>query len=140
MINPTCLAYTTLQRLEQPHHEESSHLASPTPDDSQPKSSKLVKKRIKKSKESEMSPDLSGFESSLASISFKPYDKYMPEKHEAAASYADLKWEVEAFYETTFRAALNTDASLRNFERIPHQDKAQHVEGINKILTNLKEV
>ncbi|GKA40808.1 hypothetical protein Tco_0733401 [Tanacetum coccineum] len=62
------------------------------------------------------------------------------EKHEVAASYADLKWEVEAFYETTFRAALNTDASLRNFERIPHQDKAQHVEGINKILTNLKEV
>ncbi|GKF02665.1 hypothetical protein Tco_0029588, partial [Tanacetum coccineum] len=60
------------------------------------------------------------------------------EKHEeAVASYVD---EVEDFHETTFRASLNTDAHLRNFEKTLHQDKAQHVEGINKILTNLKEV
>ncbi|GJW08914.1 hypothetical protein Tco_1571337 [Tanacetum coccineum] len=59
---------------------------------------------------------------------------------EAAASYADLKWEIEDFHDIAFRAASNTDANLRNFEQILNKDKAQHVEGINKILTNLKEV
>nr|GEW99979.1 hypothetical protein [Tanacetum cinerariifolium] len=63
------------------------------------------------------------------------------EKHdEAPISYADLKWEVKDFYETTFRAASNTDAHPRSFEKILTQDKAQYVKGINKILTNLKEV
>ncbi|GJZ40788.1 hypothetical protein Tco_0587674 [Tanacetum coccineum] len=62
------------------------------------------------------------------------------EKHEEApTSYDDLKWEVEDFHETTFRAASNTDAHMRNFEKILTQDKAQHVKGINKILPNLKE-
>ncbi|GKA73797.1 putative reverse transcriptase domain-containing protein [Tanacetum coccineum] len=62
-------------------------------------------------------------------------------KHEeAASSYADLKWEVEDFHETTFRAASNTDVHLRNFKQILTRDKGQHVEGINMILTNLQEV
>nr|GEV45722.1 hypothetical protein [Tanacetum cinerariifolium] len=63
------------------------------------------------------------------------------ENHEEAdGSYVDLKWEVKAFHEKTFRVASNTDANLRYFEKLLHQDKAQHVEGINKILTNLKEL
>ncbi|GKB87646.1 hypothetical protein Tco_0959918, partial [Tanacetum coccineum] len=143
---------------EQPHHEESSYLdsqqeephstkhVSPTPGDSQPESSKLVrKKKATKSKESYTSPGPSDSKSSSVSLSFKPYDNYMPvterEKHEeAVASYADLKWELEDFYETSFRAASNTDAHLRNYEKILTQEKAQHVEAINKILTNLKQV
>ncbi|GJT36673.1 hypothetical protein Tco_0927092 [Tanacetum coccineum] len=124
--------YEVIPSEEQPHHEESSYLdsqqeephstkhISPTPGDSQPESSKLVKKKkAKKSKESYTSPGPSDSKSSSASLSFKPYDNYMPvvgdnwEKHEeAVASYADLKWELEDFHETT----------------------------INKILTNLKEV
>ncbi|GJS93120.1 hypothetical protein Tco_0800088 [Tanacetum coccineum] len=78
----------------------------------------VLKKKEKKSKESEQSLNPSNYESSLASLSFKPYDNYIPiterflartlqgfskvlyaqvakdnwEKHEeAAASYAELK-------------------------------------------------
>ncbi|GJY44178.1 hypothetical protein Tco_0432391 [Tanacetum coccineum] len=112
-----------------------------------PESSKSVKKKAKKSKESESSSYPPDSESSSAFLSFKPYDNYMHvakdnwEKHEEdAASYADLKWEVKDFHKTTLRATSNTDAHIRNFEKIPHQDKAQHVKGINIILTNLKEV
>ncbi|GJS26125.1 hypothetical protein Tco_0486745 [Tanacetum coccineum] len=60
-------------------------------------------------------------------------------KHEeAVTSYADLKWEIKDFHDTTFRVSSNTNANL--IKQILNKDKAQHVEGINKILTNLKEV
>nr|GFA96638.1 hypothetical protein [Tanacetum cinerariifolium] len=70
---------------EEPHHhEELSHPdshpeehQSPTPDDSQPESSKSVKKKAKNYKEYEPSPDPFDSESSLASTSLKPYDNYM---------------------------------------------------------------
>ncbi|GJS26664.1 hypothetical protein Tco_0487284 [Tanacetum coccineum] len=85
------------------------------------------------------SPEPSDSESSSASLASKPFNNYMHHE-EAAASYANLKWEIEDFHDIAFRAASNTDANLRNFEQILNKDKAQHVEGINKILTNLKEV
>ncbi|GJY47329.1 hypothetical protein Tco_0436392, partial [Tanacetum coccineum] len=107
---------------------------SPSPGKDHPKSSKA--KKYKKSKES---PEPSVFESLSASLASKPFDNYMHvtkrvlvktlhgflehlyaqvaednwAKHEeVTASYADLKWEILT------------------------KDTAQHVEGINKILTN----
>ncbi|GJX19239.1 hypothetical protein Tco_0221916 [Tanacetum coccineum] len=66
---------------EQPHNEESPHPDSqqeePHSTNSQPESSKLVKKKGKKSKESEPSFDPSNSESPSVSLSFKPYDNYM---------------------------------------------------------------
>ncbi|GKF50843.1 hypothetical protein Tco_0147310, partial [Tanacetum coccineum] len=99
------------------------------------------------------------------SLASKPFDNYMPitervlaktlqgflevlyaqvaednlVKHEeAVTSYADLKWEIEDFHDTTFIVSSNTNANL--IKQILNKDKAQHVAGINKILTNLKEV
>ncbi|GJU94922.1 hypothetical protein Tco_1319678 [Tanacetum coccineum] len=41
------------------------------------------------------------------------WEKY----EEATASYADLKVEISGFHDVTFKAAENTDASIRNYER-----------------------
>ncbi|GKD59941.1 hypothetical protein Tco_1297450 [Tanacetum coccineum] len=114
---------------EQPHHTESSH------PESQPKPSKFVKKKVKKSQESDQSPKPSNSKSSSCSESFKPYDKYMPvtervlarnlqgfsevlyaqvaednwEKHEETiASYADLNWSIEYFYGRTCKKYEST--------------------------------
>ncbi|GKE31261.1 hypothetical protein Tco_1450583, partial [Tanacetum coccineum] len=63
------------------------------------------------------------------------------EKHEeAVASYVDLKWSIEDFHTTTFRNYENTDASLRNYEKILDKFKTDHVIELNKILNNLQEV
>ncbi|GJT30801.1 hypothetical protein Tco_0911076 [Tanacetum coccineum] len=63
------------------------------------------------------------------------------EKHEeTVASYADLNWSIEYFHATTFKTYENTNAALRNYQKIITQSRSDHVEGINKILTNLKKV
>ncbi|GKC18472.1 hypothetical protein Tco_1020622 [Tanacetum coccineum] len=69
-----------------------------------------------------------------------PAKDHLESFKEVVASYDDLKWEAKDFHDTTFKVASNTDAYLRNFDQSLTKDKAQHVEGIIKILTNLKEV
>ncbi|GJU94968.1 retrovirus-related pol polyprotein from transposon TNT 1-94 [Tanacetum coccineum] len=86
-------------------------------------------------------------ESSSCSESLKPYDNYMPiterqlEKHEkVAASYADLKWSLEDFINTSFTKYENTDAALMNFQQILNIFKTDHNTCLRRILENLKEV
>ncbi|GJX80166.1 hypothetical protein Tco_0328315 [Tanacetum coccineum] len=130
---------------EATHHEEplSTEHQSPTPDVLQPKSSQPKKhKKARKPKESEPSPDSSDSESLSASLSFKDYGNYMPTneraKHEeAAASYADLQDEIEAFHDETYKTQGNTDASLGNYEKLLLAFKEQHLKGINAILTKI---
>ncbi|GKE53311.1 hypothetical protein Tco_1488467, partial [Tanacetum coccineum] len=63
------------------------------------------------------------------------------EKHEeVVASYADLRMEIASFHDATYKENENTDIALRNYERILPQFKTQNAEGINRVLTNLKEV
>ncbi|GKB30452.1 hypothetical protein Tco_0869853 [Tanacetum coccineum] len=59
-------------------------------------------------------------------------------KHEEAdASYFNLRAEIEAFYDETYKAHENTDAYIRNYEKILLTFKDQHLKGINTILINL---
>ncbi|GJZ88727.1 hypothetical protein Tco_0660509 [Tanacetum coccineum] len=63
------------------------------------------------------------------------------EKHKkATASYADLKMEIARFHAATYKANENTNTAMRNYEKIIAQFKAQNVEGISRVLNNLKEV
>ncbi|GJT33858.1 hypothetical protein Tco_0924277 [Tanacetum coccineum] len=63
------------------------------------------------------------------------------EKHEeVVTSYADLKWSIEDFHTTTFKNYENTDASLRNYEKILDKFRTDHVTELNKIFNNLQEV
>ncbi|GJS02837.1 hypothetical protein Tco_0319345 [Tanacetum coccineum] len=108
---------------------------SPLPNKDQPESSKAKK------------TEASDLESSSCSESLKPYDNYMPiterqlEKHEkVAASYADLKWNLEDFINTRFTKYENTDAALRNFQQILNFFKTDHNTDLRRILQNLKEV
>ncbi|GJX61571.1 hypothetical protein Tco_0294471 [Tanacetum coccineum] len=111
--------------------------------------------------------DASDSESSSCFETFNPFDNYMLiterqlvrnlqgfskvlyaqvvednfEKHEeAAASYADLKWNIDDFHATTFKQYENTNAALRNYERIPNRFRTDHVTGLNRTLNNLQEL
>ncbi|GJX29412.1 hypothetical protein Tco_0237491, partial [Tanacetum coccineum] len=62
------------------------------------------------------------------------------ESSSVVASYADLKWSIDDFHATTFKQYENTDAALRNYERILNRVRTDHVTGLNRILNNLQEV
>ncbi|GJV95492.1 hypothetical protein Tco_1547069 [Tanacetum coccineum] len=63
------------------------------------------------------------------------------EKHEkVAASYADLKWNLEDFINTSFTNYENTNVALRNFQQILNFFKTDHNTDLRRILQNLKEV
>ncbi|GJU38073.1 hypothetical protein Tco_1186427 [Tanacetum coccineum] len=120
------------QSIEEPHSQEHQ---SPSPYKEHHESSKAKK------------TDASDSKSSSCSESFKTYDNYMPiterklEKHEeAAVSYADLKWSIDDFHDTTFKQYKNTNASLRNYQQILTLFKTNHNTSIKKILKNLNEV
>ncbi|GJS02372.1 hypothetical protein Tco_0318880 [Tanacetum coccineum] len=64
-------------------------------------------------------------------------EDYWAKHEEAATSYADLRAKIEEIHDQVYKAHKNTDAYLRNYEKILLAFKSQHVEGLNKILTNL---
>ncbi|GJZ14545.1 hypothetical protein Tco_0550222 [Tanacetum coccineum] len=114
-------------------YEVGDEMEDAFPLNTEPESSKLVKEKAKKSKESELSLNPSNSESSSASLSFKPYDNYMP------ITGRFLARTLQGFSKVLY-AQVAEDNWEKHEEAILHQDKAQHVEEINKILTNLKEV
>ncbi|GJV13777.1 hypothetical protein Tco_1355318 [Tanacetum coccineum] len=113
--------------------------------------------------------DASYLESSSCFETLKPYENYMPihkkklvsnlqnfsevlyaqvaedswEKHEeAAASYANLKHEIEGFDDGTYKANKNTDAALRNYQQILNLFKTEaytkNSTNLTKLLTLMK--
>ncbi|GKA02745.1 hypothetical protein Tco_0675526 [Tanacetum coccineum] len=104
-----------------------------------PSSTHKKHKKARKPKESEPSPDPSGSESSLVSLSFNDYDNYMPITKRVLAKNLKGFFEarIEAFKDEAYKAQGNTNASLKNYEKIMLTFKEQHLKGINTILTNL---
>ncbi|GJS15036.1 hypothetical protein Tco_0409508 [Tanacetum coccineum] len=63
------------------------------------------------------------------------------EKHEeAAASYVDLKHEIERFHDATYKAHEDTNTSLNNYEKLLTQFKTHTGKNVDKILHILKEI
>nr|GEU39361.1 hypothetical protein [Tanacetum cinerariifolium] len=63
------------------------------------------------------------------------------EKHEeVVASYADLKWGLEDYINTSFTKYENNDVALMNFQQVLTLFKTDHNTGITRIIDNLKEV
>ncbi|GKC82337.1 hypothetical protein Tco_1138054 [Tanacetum coccineum] len=63
------------------------------------------------------------------------------EKHEeAAASYVDLKHEIERFLDATYKAHEDTNTSLNNYEKLLTQFKTHTGKNVDKILHTLKEI
>ncbi|GJU42083.1 hypothetical protein Tco_1195040 [Tanacetum coccineum] len=58
----------------------------------------------------------------------------------AAVSYADLKWSLRDFINTSFTKYENNDAALRNFQQILNLFMTDHNTSMKMILANLKEV
>ncbi|GKA63764.1 hypothetical protein Tco_0763370, partial [Tanacetum coccineum] len=58
----------------------------------------------------------------------------------AAISYADLKWSLRDFINTSFTKYENNDAALRNFQQILNMFMTDHNTSMKMILANLKEV
>ncbi|GKA67396.1 hypothetical protein Tco_0767204 [Tanacetum coccineum] len=89
--------------------------------------------------------DVSDSESLSCFESLKPYENYMliteRQLHEeVVASYADLKWGLEDFINTSFTKYENTDIALRNYEQLLNLFKTNHNTSMRRILENLKEV
>ncbi|GJU75401.1 hypothetical protein Tco_1272471 [Tanacetum coccineum] len=71
---------------------------------------------------------------------FEGYLKMEVKHEEVVASYADLRMEIVGFHDATYKENENTNIALRNYERILPQFKTQNAEGINRVLTNIREV
>ncbi|GJY91601.1 hypothetical protein Tco_0506797 [Tanacetum coccineum] len=132
------------EETQSPKHSKDSSTGVPTKElVSQEHQSPSPQREKLESSHAKDSIKASDSESSSCSETFRPYDNFVPvtERHEeAAASFANLKSEIERFHDDAYKVHKGNEAAFNSFEKLFTKLCEQANKDVEKIFSSLKEI